>query len=134
MSRYSKRKGTLYERKLKKMLEERGFFVTRASGSGADGVSPDLIVLSTTRKFGVECKAIKASSVRIEKKKYEIMVAWEKMTGMQTFVAWKRPHKPWAFVPMALLREAGKSFVVDDSMADVALGFEEVIDGKKNTN
>jgi len=127
MSRYSKRKGTHYERELKKMLEERGFFVTRASGSGADGVSPDLIVLSTTRKFALECKAWKASSVRIERKKWEIMSGWEKMTGMPIFLAWKQPHKPWTFLPLSSLREAGLACVADESLARAGLLFEDVI-------
>ena len=131
MSGYSKRKGTHYERELKHMLEERGFFVTRASGSGSDGVSPDLVVLSTTRKFALECKAWKAQSVRIEKKKWEIMSAWEKMTGMPIFLAWKQPRRPWTFLPLSSLREAGESFVADEALARAGMDFDTVIGKQK---
>lgn len=127
MARYAKRKGTYYERELKKMLEERGFFVTRASGSGSDGISPDLIVLSTTKKFAVECKAWAATSVRIEKKKYEIMQGWEQMTGMPVLLAWKQPHKPWVFLPLSSLRDAGLSCVADEALARAGMDFETAI-------
>ncbi|MFH0836079.1 MAG: hypothetical protein V1834_02845 [Candidatus Micrarchaeota archaeon] len=70
---YRKAKGTLNERNLKRMLEDKGFFVVRASGSGVDGVSPDLIALHTTRKLAFECKAWK-NSLHLEKKKVEIML------------------------------------------------------------
>ncbi|MCK4858916.1 MAG: hypothetical protein KAT58_13160, partial [candidate division Zixibacteria bacterium] len=46
-------RGTTMERDLKRQLNEKGFYVVRASGSGADGVSPDLVALHTTKKFGV---------------------------------------------------------------------------------
>ena len=65
-------KGTFYERELKKILEGKGFFVTRASGSGSDGISPDLIVLHTTKKFALECKAWK-QNIRIVPEKVQIM-------------------------------------------------------------
>ena len=109
----------MFERQLKHMLEDKGFFVTRASGSGSDGVSPDLIVLRTTKKFALECKAWR-NSLHFDKPKVEIMRQWESTTGMPFYIAWKMPHKEWRFFPLAVLKETERGFVLSES--DLHLG------------
>ncbi|MCX6767316.1 MAG: Holliday junction resolvase Hjc [Candidatus Micrarchaeota archaeon] len=123
----SKEKGSRFERQLKKMLEEKGFFVVRASGSGADGVSPDLIALSSTLNMAIECKAWNGDAVYIEKQKYRIMSEWEKRTAVPVFVAWKSPRKEWRFFPLLALRETGASFALAKSDLETGLKLEEVI-------
>ena len=123
----SKEKGSRFERQLKKMLEEKGFFVVRASGSGSDGVSPDLIALSSTAKFAVECKAWNGDAVYIEKPKYEIMSEWEKRTAMPVYVAWKSPRKEWKFFPLIALRETGRSFGIHKNDLNTGRLLEDVI-------
>lgn len=126
MSNYRKAKGTLYERQLKKMLEDKGFFVTRASGSGSDGISPDLIVLKTSRKFALECKAWK-SNLFFDKPKVTIYREWEQRTGLPIYIAWKFPHREWKFFPLAVLKETPVGFSLTESELNVGLTFENLV-------
>ncbi|MBI4360459.1 hypothetical protein HY572_01660 [Candidatus Micrarchaeota archaeon] len=126
MTNSRKAKGTLYERQLKKMLEEKGFFVTRASGSGSDGVSPDLIVLKTTKKFALECKAWK-NSLHFEKPKIVLYREWEQRTGLPIYVAWKFPHTDWRFFPLALLKETGSGYSLSEKELPIGLTFENIV-------
>lgn len=126
MGNYRKAKGTLYERQLKKMLEEKGFFVTRASGSGSDGVSPDLIVLKTTKKLALECKAWK-NSLHFDKPKIVLYREWERRTGLPVFVAWKFPHKEWRFFPLAFLKETPSGFSLTDKDLHLGLSFSDLL-------
>lgn len=127
MSKWHYRKGAHYERDLLKKLQEKGFFVTRAAGSGVEGTSPDLIVLSTTKKLAIECKAWESGFVRIEREKYEIMQEWEKRTGLPVFVAWKKRGEEWRFFPLLALRETDKAFVISENELNSGITFEELI-------
>lgn len=111
-------KGIFYERELKKILEGKGFFVTRASGSGADGSSPDLIVLHTTKKFALECKAWK-QSLRIAPEKVQVMKEWQNTTGIPVYIAW-RIIRQWRFFPLDALDNVGKAFGL--KLGDAATG------------
>lgn len=122
---YRKAKGTMYERQLKKMLEEKGFFVTRASGSGSDGISPDLIVLKTTKKFALECKAWKNSLV-FDKPKVALYTEWEQRTGMPVYIAWKMPHKEWRFFPLGVLKETPGGFALNSKDFGMGMAFEDL--------
>jgi Holliday junction resolvase len=119
-------KGAFYERELLKKIGEKGFFVTRAAGSGVDGLSPDLIALSTTKKFAVECKAWK-NPVRIEKAKMRVMEEWQQRTGLPVYVAWKRPREDWRFFPLSALRETGKGFVLLGKDADIGMELDDLV-------
>lgn len=126
MSNSRKAKGTLYERQLKGMLEEKGFFVTRASGSGSDGISPDLIALSTTKKFALECKAWK-NNLFFEKQKVTLYQQWEQRTGMPVYIAWKFPHKEWRFFPLLVLKETPAGFSLSEKDLAVGMALEDVL-------
>ena len=118
-------KGSAAERELKRKLEAKGYFVVRASGSGADGVSPDLIALHTTNKFAVECKYWK-NNLFIEKSKFKIMQTWERTTGVPVFVAWKQSRKGWHFFPLAVLEETRSGFTLSTKEFESGLTIEEV--------
>ncbi len=113
-------KGAHNERALKKILEDLGFFVVRAGHSGSDGTSPDLIALKSTRKFGLECKAVNAANLYIEKPKFVHYQEWEKRTGVQVFIAWRPNRKEWRFFPLEILRETDAAFAL--SQKDLAMG------------
>ena len=110
------------------MLEERGFFVVRASGSGSDGVSPDLIALNSTGHFAVECKAWNGDAVYIEKPKFSIMTEWEKRTAIPVFVAWKSPRKEWRFFPLLALKETGRAFALGKSDLESGMRLGDVLE------
>lgn len=118
-------KGSAAERELKKKLEAKGYFVVRASGSGADGVSPDLIALHTTNKIAIECKYWK-NNLFIEKPKFKIMQAWERTTGVPVFVAWKQARKGWHFFPLTVFNEARTGFTLNTNELNSGMTIEEV--------
>lgn len=125
-------KGAHYERELLKMLIEKGFRVVRAAGSGVDGISPDLTVLSSTRKFALECKAWK-NSVYIDKAKFVLMLEWEKDTAMPIYLAWKHYRDSWRFFPLSALKETDKNFSASESDLPLGMTFDDLIgssDGK----
>ena len=62
-----KAKGSRFERKVKKMLEEKGYFVVKQSAS----IFPDLIVIAPFRVvYLIECKVAKYLS-KEEKKRFD---------------------------------------------------------------
>ncbi len=121
-----KAKGTKFERDLKHLLEAKGFYVTRASGSGSDGISPDLIALHTTKKFAIECKAWK-NSLFIEKEKMEVMKRWMETTGMQVFIAWKAPREQIRFFPLLAMNETQTGYSLNTKILSSGMTLEDVL-------
>ena len=119
-------KGSFFERQLKHLLEAKGFYVVRASGSGVDGVSPDLIVLHTTKRFALECKAWK-NSLSLDATKVRIMKEWESTTGLPIYIAWKSPRKEWRFFPLMALSETNKAFALNKNMLETGMTLEEMV-------
>lgn len=119
-------KGARFEREVKNYLQDRGFAVIRASKSGVDGVSPDLVVLSSTVKFCLECKAW-SNSLHFEKSKFEIMRSFEQKTGIAYYIAWKFPRREWRFFPLAVLKETNNGYSLSSSELDYGLVIEQLI-------
>lgn len=119
-------KGAYYERELLKKLQDEGFKVIRAAGSGVEGDAPDLIALKTTKKFALECKAHE-SAVYLEKEKYQTYLNWENTTGIPVFLGWKVKRQVWRFFPLTAMRETAKSFTVGEGDLAVGMDFEQLI-------
>lgn len=120
-----KAKGTKFERDLKHALEEKGFYVVRASGSGSDGISPDLIALHTTKKFAVECKAWK-NNLFIDREKMEVMKRWMETTGLQVYVAWRHERKTRLF-PLLALNETPTGYSLSEKMMSAGMTIDDVL-------
>ncbi|MFH1107546.1 MAG: Holliday junction resolvase Hjc [Candidatus Micrarchaeota archaeon] len=103
-------KGANWERSLKKTLEARGFVVVRSAGSGVDHTSPDLLALSSTRRFALECKAWNSGHLWIEKGRFSLMQEFEQKTAIPYYVAWKVAREEWRFFPLSSLKETGKAY------------------------
>lgn len=119
-------KGSFFERDLKHKLEEKGFFVVRASGSGVDGISPDLIALHTTKKFAVECKAWRRAP-RIEGMKFKILSAWQAATGIPVYIAWKAPRKEWRLFPLSFLKESPLGYALSQNDFEAGLTLKDLL-------
>ena len=119
-------KGTRFEREVKKYLQERGYAVIRASKSGVDGVSPDLVVLSSTFKFCLECKAW-SHGLHFEKPKMEIMRSFEQKTGIPYYIAWKFPRREWRFFPLTVLKETANGYSLSSTELDYGLKIDDLI-------
>ncbi len=114
-------KGARFERQLKQMLRDRGFWVIRSSKSGVDGLAPDLIALSMNRKFALECKAWKAN-LHFDKPKMQIMKEFENTTGIPFYIAWKQPREDWRFYPLSSLKETPRGYTL--ALSDFAMGMK----------
>lgn len=119
-------KGARFEREVKNYLQDRGFAVIRASKSGVDGLSPDLVVLSSTLKFCLECKAW-SNSLHFEKAKMEIMRSFEQKTGIMYYIAWKFPRREWRFFPLMALKETNNGYSLSSSELDFGITIEQLI-------
>ncbi len=120
-------KGARFERQLKELLKQKGFWVIRSSKSGVDGLAPDLIALSSTKKFALECKAWK-ENLHFDKAKLEVMQQFENITAIPYYVAWKLPREDWRFFPLNALKETPKgnySLTAKDNIA-IGLSFQEL--------
>ncbi|MEW5955514.1 MAG: restriction endonuclease [Candidatus Micrarchaeota archaeon] len=120
-------RGARFERQLKHLLERKGFYVIRAGKSGGDGVSPDLIALSTTKKFALECKAWEATSLHFDPQKVQIMRAWEQQTGVPFYVAWKQNREEWRFFPLFLLKENPKGYSLTSGDYSAGMTLENLL-------
>ncbi|MEK6843352.1 MAG: Holliday junction resolvase Hjc [Candidatus Micrarchaeota archaeon] len=120
-------KGANYERQLKKMFEEKGFYAVRAAGSAHDHTSPDLIVLSSTKKFAVECKAWNSGNLWIEKERMDLMKEFERRTAVPFYVAWKVNREEWRFFPLMMLKETGKAFTLSDKELHSGVTFAQLV-------
>jgi len=120
-------RGARFERQLKHLLEQKGFYVIRAGKSGGDGVSPDLIALSTTKKFALECKAWEATSLHFDSRKVQVMRAWEQQTGVPYYVAWKQNREEWRFFPLALLKENPKGYSLTSQDYTAGLSLDHLL-------
>ncbi|MEK6954852.1 MAG: Holliday junction resolvase Hjc [Candidatus Micrarchaeota archaeon] len=120
-------KGANYERQLKKMFEGRGFFVVRAAGSAHDSTSPDLIVLSSTKKFAIECKAWNSGNLWIEKDRMAAMKEFEARTAIPFYIAWKVSREEWRFFPLITMKETEKAFTLSDKELNSGIKFDDLI-------
>ncbi|MGC8851343.1 MAG: hypothetical protein ACP5O3_03920 [Candidatus Micrarchaeia archaeon] len=120
-------RGARFERQLKQALTDKGFCVVRSSKSGVDGVSPDLVVLGSTKRFALECKAWQASSLHFDAKKIEIMQQWEQRAGIPYYIAWKRNHKEWRFFPLAALKQTPRGYTLNENDLDAGLTLEKLL-------
>ncbi len=118
-------KGAYFERELKKKLEDKGFYVIRAAGSGVAGDAPDLIVLSSAKKFGVECKAWK-NAIYLDNLTVVSYREWEKITGMPVYLAWKVPRKEWRFFPLLVLKETDRGFSLSLKESESGMTLEQL--------
>ncbi len=121
------KKGSHYERQLKKMFEKKGFFVVRAAGSAKDTTSPDLIVLSSTKKFAIESKAWNQGNLWIEGERVEKMKEFEKATAIPFYIAWKASHEEWRFFPLMMLKQTDRAGTLSDKELNSGIKFEQLI-------
>ncbi len=109
------RKGASQERKLAKKLEESGFVVVRAAGSGNN--TPDLIAGRGGLVLALECKYSSQPAVYIERRQIDDQVLFAQKFGAKLFVAVKFSRVPWAFLTPDQLEKTPKSYKVSKSMA-----------------
>ncbi len=109
---YHYRKGAGAERELIRMFSDRGFMVVRAAGSGVNALSPDLLAFKTTAQYAIESKAWENERLAIKRDQFENLKRWNEITGITTFIAWRRKRERWVFVPLSVFKEAKGSYTI----------------------
>jgi holliday junction resolvase Hjr len=124
----TKAKGTGAERELIHLFWRNSWAAVRVAGSGSMKYpSPDILASNNMRKIGLECKAVKSSSHYFSKHEVEELKEFCAMFGAEPWVG-VRFGRDWYFLSLEDLKETGKSFAVDSSIAKLkGLSFNELI-------
>jgi len=121
-------KGSRAEHELMKKLEEHGFLVIRAAGSGKGSPCPDILAFKRTEQFGFECKAVNNTSLQLRKEQVKQLKIWQELSGITTYIAWRLPGGEWRFVRPEHLHENPKSYAISlEEAKKIGVKFEEMI-------
>ncbi|MEM2948275.1 MAG: Holliday junction resolvase Hjc [Candidatus Anstonellales archaeon] len=121
-------KGSRAERELVNKFKQHGFIVVRAAGSGFEG--PDIIAIKKGKEYAIECKAQEKSVLTIEKKQFEDLMRWQENSLMQVYVAWKKSHLGWFFIPLPAFEKKKINYgITFEKAANVAYKIEDLLFG-----
>lgn len=115
MQRYSK--GARSERELLNYLHSKSYSVIRSAGSGVNSISPDVVAIKNSKGLAFECKAWDRSSLSIEASKFDVLLEWERNTGMETFIAWRMNGSSWFFIKLNEMKKTSKNYTVGKKTA-----------------
>ncbi len=120
--RHKYRKGSSFERELKKLLEKEGFAVIRSAGS--KGV--DLIAGRKGEVLIFECKTSSKTKFYINKEDIEKLINFSETFGGKPYLAVKF-NGEMLFINPYLLSTNGKNYVIDEKIKVIAVDFYEVV-------
>ncbi|CAB3287824.1 Holliday junction resolvase Hjc [Methanocaldococcus lauensis] len=120
------RKGSSFERELKKLLEKEGFAVIRSAGS--KGV--DLIAGKNGKILIFECKYSSKEKLYVSKENVDKLINFSKTFGGTPFLAIKL-NGEILFVNPYNLSTNGKNYLIDKKIKIIAVDFYEVIEKDK---
>lgn len=102
-------KGATYERELLYILNDKGFAVLRAAGSGGNMSVPDIIGIKKGNVIAFECKAW-AKEPYIRPDKLNDIIEWSRKAGALSFIAWRHDNK-WEFKNAKDLKDKEKPWM-----------------------
>jgi len=122
------RKGSGFERELKKALEDKGFAVIRSAGS--HGV--DLVAGKNGKIYIFECKVTSKEKFYISKEDVDKLVEFSETFGGAPYIALKMKGER-LFINPYLLTTNGKNYALDyNKICPIATDFKELIgEGKQ---
>ncbi|AEH07213.1 Holliday junction resolvase Hjc [Methanothermococcus okinawensis] len=128
MKGYKYKKGSNFERELKKMFENKGFAVVRSAGS--HGI--DLIVGKKGNIYALECKITSKEKFYISKEDVDKLINFSEIFGAQPYIALKMNGKI-LFINPYLLTTSKKNYLLDYyKICPIAKDFKELIgEGKQ---
>lgn len=135
-------KGARAERELIKYFTEHGFMCIRGAGSGVSGLSPDLLAFKGIKQYVIEAKAHETENLSLDTDQFENLIQWHTVTGIETFVAWRRKKQKleegadrtsaesvrktgvgmeyrWKFIPLAFFNKNEKSYSISWEKAEI---------------
>jgi len=128
MSRKSKGIGA--ERELIHLFWKTGKFAAiRVAGSGSIKYPvPDIFAASPSKKYAIECKALKGDSQYIEKKAVEELKTFAQIVGARPLIAVRFDNTGWFFLSPEGLKDSGNTYCIrKDEVEFRAQKFEEII-------
>ncbi len=122
------KKGSNFERELKKMFENKGFAVVRSAGS--HGI--DLIVGKKGKIYAFECKITSKEKFYIPKEDVDKLMEFSTTFGANPYIALKINGKT-LFINPHLLTTSGKNYSLDYyKICPIAMDFKELVgEGKQ---
>lgn len=100
-------KGSIAERELMGLLESNGFMVARIAGSGKNQ-NPDVLAFREGLQYAFECKNWDSDSLRLEKAQWQGLLEWTLVSGITTYIAWKRGKDNWLLIHPKEMDESEK--------------------------
>ena len=124
-----KSKGINAERELVHKFWKENWACLRIAGSGSSKYpSPDLLVGNNLRRFAIECKVTKDNKKYFQKENIEQLKFFANVFGARPLIAIRFKGKDWFFVSLEDMEDKGKTFFLDDKIAERrGLLFEELI-------
>lgn len=124
-----KSKGIGAERELVHLFWNAGWGAIRVAGSGSTKYpSPDLLAGNGVRRVAVECKAMAAPIIYLEKREVQELRIFAQKMAAEPWIGARFTSHHWLFVGMEELEETEKSFAVNRKTAELrGLTFEELI-------
>ncbi|AEF95894.1 Holliday junction resolvase Hjc [Methanotorris igneus] len=122
------RKGSNFERELKRALEKKGFAVVRSAGS--HGV--DIIAGKNGNIYIFECKSTSKEKFYVKKEDIDKLISFSETFGGKPYLALKIKGK-WLFINPYLLHTDGKNYALEYKKIQViAIDFKELVgEGKQ---
>lgn len=117
-------KGSRVERELLEKFVERGFCVIRAAGSGVSSLSPDILAFKKGVQYAIEVKAWEKEHLNIKKEQFECLEKWERLTGITTYIVWRRRRRSFLFIPLSVFEKGKKAASVSYKFAE-QMGMKE---------
>ncbi len=126
-----KSKGIGAERELVHLLWKAGWGAIRVAGSGSTKYpAPDVIAGNGMRRIVVECKALAASGIYLEKKEVEELKIFAQKMAAEPWIGARFTSQSWRFIGPEELKETKKSFAITRTLAELrGLSFEELTKG-----
>jgi len=125
-----KGKGINAERELIHLLWRNGWSAIRVAGSGSSHFpSPDILAGNTQRILAIECKTTKSELQYLSKEKIEQLKLFGRTFGAEPVVGVKFKQHPWFFIPVDILKETNKNFVISvETAKQKGFEIEDLID------
>ena len=122
-------KGSTAERELIQLFHNAGWAPVRVAGSGSARIpAVDIVAGKSGNVFAVECKSSRSSKIYISKDQVRELAYFASIFGAKAIVGVRFDREAWRFFALHELRDSGKNYVVDKSVAiTVGKKFEDLI-------
>jgi len=109
----NKQKGSNAERELLFALFNKGFAVSRVAGSGSSQLpTPDVLAFKSGKALAIECKTKKGEYLNIRDEQVEELLLWEKLSGLNAYIAWRLGKDKWYFIGLNGLKKTKKAYSI----------------------